>query len=585
MDVGGDAQLVNAESGVAERSFLIADIRGYTRFTRERGDAAAARLAQTFAALAEDAVEGRGGRVVEVRGDEVMAVFESPEHAIRAAVELVALCGEEIDGDELPLLAGVGIETGPAVAVGEGFRGAALNTAARLCSAAAAGEVLLADTLAGRVGQLDDVGLAPRGTAELKGIDTPIQLVVATSVRRSGPAGPSDDLALMPLELDADGPLTGRARELAWLRGAWRRAQRGSGSVVFVSGPAGIGKTRLAAELAAVALPNAGRVAYVGAGGTAAALAQAALGDAAEADVATLLVLDDLDAIGDGLVTALANPAIAGRPVLVLCLAREPERILGLSQLLERGEREGGGHRTLTPLDAAAIGDIAAVYAGAYLDEAPLEEIQRASAGVPARVHELLDEWAGREASHRLAAAAEWLAAERLDRSADLDFANSVIGRKLARLYMPEKVGAELLAGPCPFKGLASFEAADAPFFFGRERLVGELAARTVGVGLLAVVGASGSGKSSVLAAGLVPSLQAGLLPGSERWSSATLRPGEHPSVELDAALDGAAPDRRTGCGGLVAVVLARVKTCRLFTCGADLLDHGVAVFGVDDAL
>src|SRR5205085_2785287 len=138
-----------------------------------------------------------------------------------------------------------------------------------------------------------------------------------------------------------------------------------------------------------------------------------------------------------------------------------------------------------------AVRDLAVTYAGAYVDEAPLEEIARTSGGVPARVHELLDDWAGREASRRLAAAAEWLAAARLDRNADLDFANSVIGRKLAHLYTPEHVGAEAAAGPCPYKGLASFEAADAPYFFGRERLVGELSARTVGVGLLAVVGAS----------------------------------------------------------------------------------------------
>src|SRR5690349_4709746 len=133
------AKLVEVEDRGAERTFLIADIRGYTRFTRERGDADAARLAQSFAALAEDAVEGRDGRVVEIRGDEVMAVFASPGHAVRAGVELVALCEEEME-DDLPLLAGVGIETGPAVAVGDGYRGAALNTAARLCSAAGAGE-------------------------------------------------------------------------------------------------------------------------------------------------------------------------------------------------------------------------------------------------------------------------------------------------------------------------------------------------------------------------------------------------------------------------------------------------------------
>ena len=46
----GDTEVVDGESGLAERTFLIADIRGYTRFTRERGDSEAARLAQSFAA-------------------------------------------------------------------------------------------------------------------------------------------------------------------------------------------------------------------------------------------------------------------------------------------------------------------------------------------------------------------------------------------------------------------------------------------------------------------------------------------------------------------------------------------------------
>ena len=62
-----------------------------------------------------------------------------------------------------------------------------------------------------------------------------------------------------------------------------------------------------------------------------------------------------------------------------------------------------------------------------------------------------------------------------------------------------------------------SFEVADAPYFFGRERLVAELVARLVGAPLLGVVGPSGSGKSSVVRAGLLPALAGGVLPGSER--------------------------------------------------------------------
>jgi WD40 repeat protein/DNA-binding SARP family transcriptional activator len=59
----------------------------------------------------------------------------------------------------------------------------------------------------------------------------------------------------------------------------------------------------------------------------------------------------------------------------------------------------------------------------------------------------------------------------------------------------------------CPFKGLAPFDESDAELFFGRERLVDELVSRLRDTPFLAVVGASGSGKSSLLRAGLVPAL------------------------------------------------------------------------------
>jgi WD40 repeat protein/DNA-binding SARP family transcriptional activator len=67
--------------------------------------------------------------------------------------------------------------------------------------------------------------------------------------------------------------------------------------------------------------------------------------------------------------------------------------------------------------------------------------------------------------------------------------------------------GSEAFRDICPFKGLAPFEPTDAKFFFGRERLVDELLGRLEDVPLLALVGASGSGKSSLLRAGLLPAL------------------------------------------------------------------------------
>ena len=60
------------EAGI--KTFLIADVRGYTRFTQQRGDEAAARLATRFAELAREAIEEAGGTLVELRGDEGVVV-------------------------------------------------------------------------------------------------------------------------------------------------------------------------------------------------------------------------------------------------------------------------------------------------------------------------------------------------------------------------------------------------------------------------------------------------------------------------------------------------------------------------------
>src|SRR5437763_1961585 len=90
-DSTGECSVTDSPDVVAEvRTFLIADIRGYTRFTQEQGDEAAARLAGRFAALARETVEGHGGDLIELRGDEALAVFPSARQALRCAVALQA---------------------------------------------------------------------------------------------------------------------------------------------------------------------------------------------------------------------------------------------------------------------------------------------------------------------------------------------------------------------------------------------------------------------------------------------------------------------------------------------------------------
>jgi len=126
------------------------------------------------------------------------------------------------------------------------------------------------------------------------------------------------------------------------------------------------------------------------------------------------------------------------------------------------------------------------------------------------------------------------------------------------RRAAPPTIALDLLDQDNPYKGLRAFSEADAADFFGREALVARLLERMTeeaairGVldsaeddrrhiidqsRFLAVVGPSGSGKSSVVRAGLIPALRRGALPGSETWFIADLVPGAHPLDELELAL------------------------------------------------
>jgi WD40 repeat protein len=100
-------------------------------------------------------------------------------------------------------------------------------------------------------------------------------------------------------------------------------------------------------------------------------------------------------------------------------------------------------------------------------------------------------------------------------------------------------------ADVCPYRGLEVFREEDAPFFFGREALAQRLLERTSARDFLAVVGASGSGKSSVVRAGLIPMLRRGAT--DNVWDILTLTPGTEPLAALARALD------PPPAGGLIA--------------------------------
>ena len=99
----------------------------------------------------------------------------------------------------------------------------------------------------------------------------------------------------------------------------------------------------------------------------------------------------------------------------------------------------------------------------------------------------------------------------------------------------------ELIETKNPYKGLRAFQQADAADFFGRnamiDRVLNRLQEEVVENNFLAVIGPSGSGKSSLVKAGVLPALRHGRIPGSENWFYAEMVPSEVPMEELAASL------------------------------------------------
>lgn len=94
-----------------------------------------------------------------------------------------------------------------------------------------------------------------------------------------------------------------------------------------------------------------------------------------------------------------------------------------------------------------------------------------------------------------------------------------------------------LRQAPNPYRGLQPFEAEHSQYFFGREAMTDRLVGRVTEQDLVVVIGPSGSGKSSLLRAGLISEIGKGVLPGSQTWAVEIFKPGAEPLRSLAAAL------------------------------------------------
>ncbi|MGI8824628.1 MAG: ATP-binding protein [Chloroflexota bacterium] len=245
------------------RTFLFADVRGYTRFTQERGDRAAAALVAKFAGLVRDLGHGREGELIELRGDEALVVFGSARQALRCAVEMQQRFRRETEADpDLPLRIGIGLDAGEAVPVEGGYRGEALNLASRLCNLAQPGEVLASEGVVYLGRRVRGLIFAERGLVPLKGFDDPVRVIRVLAEGeplRANEAllGESEAFSRGDIQLPIggflgalpSGVMVGRAEEWQEIMSDMDNVAQGAGRLVLLSGEPGIGKTRLAQEV------------------------------------------------------------------------------------------------------------------------------------------------------------------------------------------------------------------------------------------------------------------------------------------------------------------------------------------------
>src|SRR5262245_21222694 len=176
-----------------------------------------------------------------------MATFASPADAVRCAVAMQQGAARPIDGERLRIR--VGVNVGEIMRdAGGGHFGTPVVTARRLCDAAQTSQILCGSTVAGLLASRRAFRFRDLGPQALKGLVEPIGVVEV------------EYEAEEPTAFLAATPFVGRDEEMTKIAGLLRRAQAGEGALGMIVGEPGIGKTRLAAEVAELAQREGTRV-------------------------------------------------------------------------------------------------------------------------------------------------------------------------------------------------------------------------------------------------------------------------------------------------------------------------------------
>jgi class 3 adenylate cyclase/tetratricopeptide (TPR) repeat protein len=226
-------------------AILWADLVASTETVARLGPEAGEAWRKRFLGVMRDALAASGGREVQHTGDGLFAAFESASDAVACAIGIqqrVRSASQRSDAGA-PAQARVALAAGEALEDAEGVHGLVVVEASRLCAAAQPEQILasaLVEMLAG-----GGAHFAPLGELTLKG------LPASVAVREVRWEARSAGLPLSPRVAElAREAFIGREAERVALASAWQAARAGERRLVLLAGEPGIGKTRLAAELA-----------------------------------------------------------------------------------------------------------------------------------------------------------------------------------------------------------------------------------------------------------------------------------------------------------------------------------------------
>jgi class 3 adenylate cyclase len=187
-------------------TFVFSDIEGSTALVKRLGDRYGDVLAD-HRRLMREALGGRGGVEIDTQGDAFFFAFARARDAVAAAVEAQRVHAAHAWPDGVDVRMRMGLHTGEPAVGEEGYHGLDVVRAARLCSAAAGGSVLLSETTRALVGSAVPEGVAvhPVGERRLKDLDEPERVyeLQIEGVEASEPPAPANAPAESPIERHA----------------------------------------------------------------------------------------------------------------------------------------------------------------------------------------------------------------------------------------------------------------------------------------------------------------------------------------------------------------------------------------------